>query len=528
MSRPVAGMGRWPGHLAWSLWILGLWGLSGCSDQDRPLSSGPVKPSFPGVRLAVGALGDSAILSGLPAQRGEWIASRKGEITIKDEPNRSLDNLSDLDLLIFPGQELGNLVDADVLEIIPNQTILPPRPPEDETAKHDRTESTEESPAEAFHYTDIAPVYREQVTKYGADRLALPLGGSALVLVYRRDAFSRQANIDAARGAGITLQPPSTWAQLDALARFFQGRDWSGDGTPDHGIAAVLGQDSEGLGNTTYLARAASLAQHRDQYSFLFDSDSMTPRIDSPPFVEALRGIIAWKSHGPPGIDRFDGPGAREAFRAGKTALLIDRAERALAWSGGHAVGVAPLPGSERVFEPLRQQWETPSSPNAPSYLPLGGGWLVGVKRGLSGIQLDAALDLAQYLASPENSNRLCAEPSFPMLPVRSSQMGHGLADPTSAPDVDSRQWSDAVSRTLMAGRVVPGLRIPAAAGYLEDLARARLAALAGKDPESALREASSAWTARTKALGMQRQLWHYRRSLNSLATIPLPPQQGN
>ena len=133
------------------------------------------------------------------------------------------------------------------------------------------------------------------MTKYGSDRLALPLGGSALVLVYRRDAFSRQANIDAARAAGIKLEPPATWTQLDALAKFFQGRDWDGDGTPDHGIAAVLGQDPEGLGNAIFLARAASLGQHRDQYSFLFDADSMTPRIDSPPFVEALRGICAWK-----------------------------------------------------------------------------------------------------------------------------------------------------------------------------------------------------------------------------------------
>ena len=162
-----------------------------------------------------------------------------------------------------------------------------------------------------------------------------------------------------------------------------------------------------------------------------------------------------------PGIDKFDGPAAREAFRAGKVALLIDRAERAQTWSGGHAVGVAPLPGSDRVFEPLRRQWETSSSLNAPSYLPSGGGWLVGVRRGLSGSQLDAALDLARYLASPENANRLRAEATFPMLPVRSSQMGLGLPDPISAPDVDSRQWADAVSRTLMAGRVVPGLRIP-------------------------------------------------------------------
>ena len=212
---------------------------------------------------------------------------------------------------------------------------------------------------------------------------------------------------------------------------------------PDHAIAAVLGQDSEGLGDATYLARATSLAQHRDQYSFLFDTDSMTPRIDSPPFVEALRGVIAWKRLGPPGIDKLDGPAAREAFRAGKAALLIDRAERARDWSGGHAVGVAPLPGSDRVFEPLRQQWETSSSLNAPSYLPAGGGWLVGIRRGLAGLQLDAALDLARYLASPENANRLRAEASLSHAARTQLPDGPGLA----RPDLGTRRRFAAMGR---------------------------------------------------------------------------------
>ena len=51
----------------------------------------------------------------------------------------------------------------------------------------------------------------------------------------------------------------------------------------------MLGADAEGLGNATFLARAASLGQHPDQFSFLFDSDKMAPRIDTEPFVEALR-----------------------------------------------------------------------------------------------------------------------------------------------------------------------------------------------------------------------------------------------
>jgi multiple sugar transport system substrate-binding protein len=507
--------------------VPGILAFPGCSD-DEPVVPEAAKASFEGVKLAVGAFGDAAILEGISAQRGEWVASRKGEVAIRPSPVPSLDDLSEVDLLIFPGQELGNLVDRGALEIIPNQVVDPPRRREREPGRPGEVGDGDERPADPFQSKDLAPAFRDQVSRYGSDRLALPLGGSALVLVYRRDAFARSANIEAARAAGIALEPPATWAQLDALARFFHGRDWDGDGKADQGIAAVLGRDAEGLGDTTFLARAAGLGQHRDQFSFLFDSDSVRPRIDSPPFVEALRGVLAWRDAGPPGMDRLDGAAAREAFRAGKVALLIDRAERARDWSRGKPVGVAPLPGSERVFEPLRKQWENPTRPNAPSYLPLGGGWLVAVRKGLAGTRRDAALDLALYLSGPELVNRLRAEPSFPMLPVRSSQMGQGLPDPTSAPDVDARQWSDAVSRTLMAERVIPGLRIPEASGYLEDLTGGRLAALAGKDPEAALREVARAWEARTQARGRERQLWHYRRSLNAFATLPDPPAPAN
>ena len=113
------------------------------------------------------------------------------------------------------------------------------------------------------------------------------------------------------------------------------------------------------------------------------------------------------------------------------------------------------------------------------------------------------------------------------MLPVRSSQIGQGLPDPTSAPDVDSRLWSDAVSRTLLAERVVPGLRIPGADGYLSDLAKGRVAAAGGEAPEKALPPSPRPGPSAPRGVGPKRQLWHYRRSLNSLVTIPQPPEPG-
>jgi multiple sugar transport system substrate-binding protein len=87
--------------------------------------------------------------------------------------------------------------------------------------------------------------------------------------------------------------------------------------------------------------------------------------------------------------------------------------------------------------------------------------------------------------------------------------------------------WSVAVKQTLTAERVVPGLRIAGADGYLSDLAKGRASAVAGEAPEKSLRAVAKAWTERTAAKGQKRQLWHYRRSLNKLVTSPQPPERG-
>ena len=521
---PEQSIRKWRGFLFSVLVAIGMTASPGCWTETKVPRS--LIPSFPGLTLKVGAIEDAGLLVGVSAQTGEWKASRHGDLSIHDQP-LSLQSVGDVDVLLFPGHLLGTLMDAGALATIPNEAIMPPAPNEPaEVGERDRSED-EPKREDTFHYMDLAPAYRDQVTRYGNDRVALPVGGSALVLIYRRDAFERDAIVAAAREKGLKLEPPKTWVELDALARFFEGRDWNGDGSPDHGIALVLGADAEGLGNATYLARAASLGQHPDHFSFLFDAEKMTPRIDTPPFVEALQGTIALKASGPPGLEKFDGGAVREAFHSGKVAMLIDRAELASNWSHGKRLAVAPLPGSERVFDPTSKSWVSPPGRNAPSYLPHGGGWLAGVRRDLSGSQLEAAIDFIRYLAGPESANRIRSERAFPMLPFRISQMSQGLPDPTLAPDVDSRLWSDATSRTLLSDRVVPGLRIPGTEGYLEDLAKGRAATLAGEDLHKALEGVARAWAERTKTLGPKRQTWHYRRSLNLRTTSSEPPQPG-
>jgi multiple sugar transport system substrate-binding protein len=501
----------------------GALGVLGCGWQggaDRP----PEKP-YQGMKLVVAAVGDPALLASVASQRGEWEATRGAQITIRDgvvDPTST----EGIDVLVFPGDRLGELVDAQALAVVPESALRPPPRPEPETGESSGG-APGAAPADPLQFSDILPVFRDQVSKYGKDRLALPFGGSALVLAYRRDAFDREEVRAAAKKENLELKPPATWTELDALARFFQGRDWDGDGQPDFGISLALGgDDPERLGASTYLARAAALGQHRDQYSFLFDSDSMAPRIKTPPFVEALRGLVALKASGPPGIEKFNAEAARAAFRKGNVAMLVDRAERAGEWAGGKGIGVAPLPGSERVFNPATQSWETATPPNRPSYLPQGGGWLIGVVRRAGERQRAAAIDFAKYLIGPETSVLIRANRARPMLPVRAAQLGQGPPDSQGAAGVDPRSWSESVSRTLNAERVVPGLRIPRADSYLADLDQARSAALDGKSPESVLEAAAKSWTERTGDLGTSRQLWHYRRSLNNLVTTPEPPSK--
>ncbi|AGA27555.1 ABC transporter substrate-binding protein [Singulisphaera acidiphila] len=493
--------------------LIGTVGCGGSANAPKA----PDQP-FKGVTIVAAAIGDPGILPTLTAQRGEWSANRGAEVTIREKP---VDPRSEgVDVFLFRGDRLGELVDGGLLADLPEAVTRPPVPREPRQGE----ESSGDRPADPLQFSDLVPAYRDQVIKYGGVRLGLPYGGSALVLAYHRDAFESETNLAAAKEAGFVLKPPETWEQFDTLAKFFHGRDWAQDGKPRSGVALALGPDPEGVGDATYLARAASLGQHHDQYSFLFDADSMAPRIDSPPFVEALQGLTALKAYGPSAIESFDIKAARRAFGGREAAMLIDRAENVASWGDGKSIGVARLPGSERVFDPSRNQFEPASPPNRPSYLPYGGGWLVGVSAAAKGPKLEAAIDFAKYLIGPDIASRVRADSAFPMLAVRTALLSQGPPDSRASLGVDARQWSDAVLQTLNANRVIPGLRIPDAEGYLADLTKGRAAALQGETTERALQAVASAWAERTKRRGVKRQLWHYRRSLNTLATSLQPP----
>ncbi|QDV35154.1 ABC transporter substrate-binding protein [Tautonia plasticadhaerens] len=495
---------------------------SGCG-QRGSTATGPVEP-YRGVALRVAVLGDPGLAEAIDDRRGEWERSRGGSVSIDARTEAEADDLDGVDLVVFPGDRLGALIDRGALAPLPDSLVAPPEPDDDRDADADAGGL----PGEELAYDQVAEPYREQVSKYGGERVALPLGGAALVLVYRASALEGEAIRAEAEAGGVSLDVPETWEQLDALARFLDGKDWDGDGQAESGIALALGGDEvDRLGAETFLARASALGLHRDDFSFLFDPDSMAPRLTSPPFVESLEALVSLVDSGPEGMAGFDAEAARSAFRSGEAALLIDRADRASTWlepDDEAELGVARLPGSPKMFETLRNAYDEADPPNRPGYLPGGGGWLVGVSA--SSAAPGAAGDFARYLIEPETASRLRIDPRVPTIPVRTPLIGQGPAQARDLPGLSSRDWSDAVSKTFLADRVLVGLRIPGAREYLADLARAVASASSGEEaPGDALEAAAGAWDARTDGLGRDRQAWHYQRSLNAFSTADTPPR---
>ena len=485
---------------------LGLSVVIGCqrNENDSNLSR---SPTFSGIELTIAAVDNPHLIPALNAQRGEWGASRKSQVTVRpDVVNTS--SLQNVDVLVFAGERLGELVDVGALAVLPEALVRPPALPDVEGTSEPSSKPT---PAEdPLKFADILIPFKDLVSKYGAERMGLPLGSSGLVLVMNKTLFNQ---------AKIETKGPRTWKELDELAKAVHSPE-------NPGIALAFTSDRDGVAGAIFLARAAALGLHKDQFSFLFDADSMAPRIASPPFVEALEALIRLGKIGPEGVLGFDAQAARHAFRSGKVAILIDLAERADSWAGGFPITVAPLPGSDRVYEPASKVWEELKTPNRPTYLPAGGGWLVGVAASTSGKRREAAIDFALYLAGPEIDVRVRTTKEQLMLPIRNSQLSQGLLDPKASTGVDARAWSEAVASTLTAPRIIPSLRIPESSGYLADLDKALVAAANGESAEVALRTVSQAWDERTVKLGKQRQLWHYRRSLNTLATKPQPPER--
>ena len=162
-------------------WIssLGALALAGCGDGNKrgAGNEAPARP-FAGTKLKIGVIGTPALVASVRAQGGEWSAATSAEPIVSDRPI-TLDQVTSHDVLVFPGESLGDLVDRDLLLSWPESTIRPVVKAVDEdtpsgspsTASSAVTSSKERGGAasatspDPFGYNDLVVAERDDVSK---------------------------------------------------------------------------------------------------------------------------------------------------------------------------------------------------------------------------------------------------------------------------------------------------------------------------------------------------------------------------
>ncbi len=199
---------------------------------------------------------------------------------------------------------------------------------------------------------------------------------------YRTDYFKDADVAKAWKAEGHTTEwsVPKTWQQVQVVTKFLKGRKIGGKDAVGYLDAP---KPWGGFGFYFLGSRATAYVKHPDDKAWLFDVDTMKPRINNPGWVRAIQDVVdALPSEPADQINADPGTTAFQQFLAGTGSML--------AWWGdvgqtantsdtsviGDVVGFDILPGSDDVYNAKTGQWEKlASGPNhAPNCAYLGWG----------------------------------------------------------------------------------------------------------------------------------------------------------
>ena len=164
-------------------------------------------------------------------------------------------------------------------------------------------------------------------------------------------------------------RPPQTWAEYQELAKLLAAQKPAGSQRLG---AARSSRSAPGWAGLVLLARAASYAKHRDNYSALFNIETMEPLVAGPPFVQALDELVAAAKLGPADPLRYDPAAARAAFWKGQCGM-------ALTWPTAANDGVEGAKAESRSLHDQRKRVPTSRSAHSRG--------LRRVARGIAGLQ---------------------------------------------------------------------------------------------------------------------------------------------
>lgn len=238
---------------------------------------------------------------------------------------------------------------------------------------------------------------------------------------YRTDYFASEELAKAWKDEGHEGEwaVPTTWQKVQEVTKFLKGK------TDPMGLPAYGFLDAPkpwgGFGFYFLASRATAYAKHPDDPAWLFDADTMKPRINNEAWVRAIQDIVdALPSLPPDQINADPNTTAFQQFLAGTGSMVAwwgdvgSNAKTSDASVVGDVVGFSILPGSDDVYNHKAGKWETlPEGPNfAPNMAYLGWGIYVMARVDGDEKKKKAAWSAAAHLGGKDLSLWCSAYPS--------------------------------------------------------------------------------------------------------------------
>ena len=339
---------------------------------------------------------------------------------------------------------------------------------------------------------------------------------------YRSDVFADAGLAEEWKASGGEGEwgVPKTWQQVNAATKFLKGKKLNGQD-----LYGYL-DPCKGWGGFAFYflgSRATAYAKHPDDSAFLFDPDTMKPRVNNPAWVRAIQDVLdslpslpADQLNADPGTTGF------QQFLAGTGSML--------SWWGdigsnvktndtsvvGDVTAFDILPGSDDVYNSKTGQWEKlASGPNyAPNMAYIGWGIYVMARVDADATKQKAAWSLAAHLGGKDISLWMAAYPSG-FQPYRQSHFN--VAEWTAAgyDEAFIKNFLDSQANSYNHPNTAIEPRIPGIFQYYS-VAEDELAKIyAGQATAQAGADAiAAAWEKITDQLGRENQIKLYKASL--------------
>ncbi|MDH3658433.1 MAG: extracellular solute-binding protein [Alphaproteobacteria bacterium] len=273
--------------------------------------------------------------------------------------------------------------------------------------------------ADLIDMDDYVGYLKAPVGTWDGKTYRISIDGDCHTFAYRTDYYDNEEFAAAWKDAGGEgdWAPPRTWAEVNAHAKFLKGKTDPLTGLDAHGFLDPL-KGWGGFGFYFLEDRATAYAKHPDDPAWLFDPETMTPRVNNPAFVRAIQEVMDIMDTFPPDqINADPGTTAFQQFLAGTGSALTwwgdvgSNARTSDTSVVGDVVGFDIIPGSDQVYNSKTGEWEETAN-EAPNMAYIG--WGVYVMARVDGDEKKhkAAWSAAAHLGGKDLSLWASAYPS--------------------------------------------------------------------------------------------------------------------